>query len=530
MKKLTFIAIISILLTILITCSGNIENEPDITNNNENIQEEKNETEKYKLKKIRVYWRYKTNMESYYDQFDTIGFLLTQHRSWLENPFVQIDHNTFIDNATKCYNLIDKDMKEEEFTFVIRKLIATFNDGHAEYAQNKTFLNCLPISFWWFDDGLYIVGTTDEYSNLLHKKVLKIGGQDVNRLREKVNEYIPSDNIYGKKSRNSFYLSQQDMLGFLDLTDEQNEVSITYLNTNNKKKVILSTEARTISDSLDTRIASTLSNYKNYNVCRNSVTKLKDGDDINSFQIIDSYSLAYLKIISFSETRETAKKNIELVQNTFSEIKKHNVKHLIIDIRGNNGGSSNFEYKILSFLKNDNIEHLSTYDRYKKNNKEKIIEKLSDGIINLKEQPLFKDNNDWYCMPFPEEDMIFDGNIYVFIDNDTFSAGSTFAAIIKDNDYGTLIGQPTSNSSISFSGGSAFSIEEPFKLLELYDLDKDRPILFIGGRILVRCDEEARNREPDAIQPHINIPTTIEDHINGIDPYWEYVIEQIETR
>jgi len=115
-------------------------------------------------------------------------------------------------------------------------------------------------------------------------------------------------------------------------------------------------------------------------------------------------------------------------------------------------------------------------------------------------------------MNYPESSRQFDGNLYVLIGNKTFSMASWFAAIVKDNGLGTLIGEPTGGSSISHTSGI------PIKLKDVSFT------IYISPILTVRASQEALERERNAILPDIFIPTTIEDYKNNVDPLWDYLV------
>lgn len=52
-------------------------------------------------------------------------------------------------------------------------------------------------------------------------------------------------------------------------------------------------------------------------------------------------------------------------------------------------------------------------------------------------------------MPFPDDEYRFDGDIYILTSGYTFSAASIITAILKDNAYATIIGEPTACSSVT---------------------------------------------------------------------------------
>ena len=136
------------------------------------------------------------------------------------------------------------------------------------------------------------------------------------------------------------------------------------------------------------------------------------------------------------------------IEATFVKIEENPIDTLIIDIRDNIGGNTEYSKYLMSYLTDKpfrlygNIEAKISdaallEDSYMKDNfSDKIGETVSAGF-NEETRPY-------------EEVVPFDGQVYIAIANDTFAAASEFAALVKDYEAATLIGQMTGTNPSSF--------------------------------------------------------------------------------
>lgn len=148
-------------------------------------------------------------------------------------------------------------------------------------------------------------------------------------------------------------------------------------------------------------------------------------------------------------------------RRTFRELNRRGIKKLVIDLRGNDGGDDRYcedmaryfadkPFRISSrtlwkvtpeFRKNFELMYIPGILRWAKflygiNEHAGAIRKTKDGavaVVEHKEHKPFRS-----ALKHPKK-------VYLLIDNDTFSAGSMFAAMVKDYRLGTLVGQPTGN-------------------------------------------------------------------------------------
>jgi len=177
-------------------------------------------------------------------------------------------------------------------------------------------------------------------------------------------------------------------------------------------------------------------------------------DDINNKELIDK-----------EEFRQ-------FIDSTFRKIYERKSKDLIIDIRGNNGGTSMFSNYMISYFANKPFYELSKMgiktsrlvkDVWKDYDIPELAE-LKKKIMTLKNGTRI-DLDPMEVLPRNDK-FRFKGNVYVLIDRFSYSNATAAASIIQDYSFGTLIGEETSDLPSSCGGMQAFKL--PNTGIEVY--------------------------------------------------------------
>ncbi len=115
---------------------------------------------------------------------------------------------------------------------------------------------------------------------------------------------------------------------------------------------------------------------------------------------------------------------IDCVKAMFAEIKRKNIKNVVVDLRGNGGGSSMVGNEFIKYLPVD-CYFDGPYDwRW--------------GFLSIHRNG--KTTNSRY------ENLTFEGQVYILTDSGSFSSAKDFAMLIQDNHLGKIIGEPSANS------------------------------------------------------------------------------------
>ena len=125
---------------------------------------------------------------------DTMLLLMkSQHYIYRSKPLPQ----QLLDNAaslkTKVAQYSDERMLNE-----LERLMFYMHDGHSYILPVATKVQAffLPVQFYIFSDGVYIVDADDPYKNLIGSKVLTIQNVAVAKLVNDMNYFIHQDNRY----------------------------------------------------------------------------------------------------------------------------------------------------------------------------------------------------------------------------------------------------------------------------------------------------------------------------------------------
>lgn len=210
-----------------------------------------------------------------------------------------------------------------------------------------------------------------------------------------------------------------------------------------------------------------VSRYDNYNSKNNSNNKNSSMNN-KSFKsdIIKLSEIAYLKLYNFNPSNVDTDKS-ELLE-FFKQIQ--NYKCLIIDLRGNGGGSEQYwENNIVSNLTGKELKSdyyvLCKNGEYSKpffkaaDVKLNDTKEINESISNEMDQK-FHNYYKYEIDINPSSDSInFKGNIYLLVDKNTFSAADTFANFSKSTKFAKVLGEKTKG------GGTASGLDMPIMAL-----------------------------------------------------------------
>lgn len=253
--------------------------------------------------------------------------------------------------------------------------------------------------------------------------------------------------------------------------------------------------------------------------------------DLNTSNYNDLWSkeineeFAYLRLGTFVTWRLTFDWK-EYLENFFDELNTKGTKHLIIDVRGNEGGLTDvtdylvnklakkdgemvFRKPHLAYKKvNDNLRpYLSTWSKWFYNTS-LWTKKLNDRYRTIK----FSGNKP---KRIKKNKKAFLGESYLLIDESNSSATFILAEICKKNNYATLVGTETGGTKQGITAGQIFFLTLPNTKIEV-----DIPL--IGQYPMKTLADEG-------ISPDVWVERTLEGYISNRDEQFDKVIELINA-
>lgn len=386
--------------------------------------------------------------------------LVNKHK----NLFFNINKVAFEESVDNLKNMVDK-LDYNDIKVEISRVIANVGDAHT--AVKLPVKHILPMEFYWFKEGIYVVYATQEYKKIEFLKVIEINNILIEDVIDELTEIISHENKSYLKANIVNYIQAIELLYGLMIVDNVDGCIMKFES--------LSGEIRTEKiNSIDIgkyNEAKNHENNKNNNVVNSiEVDKLikdknkkiempmyrRNSNENYWFEYLDQEEILYFK---YNACREGEIEHIEdFIYKLINVIEKNTLKKLVIDLRNNTGGDSRLLEPFIEYIKNN------------------------------------KDIN--------ETDKLF-----VVIGRDTFSSALLNAFQFKKSTNAILIGEPT--------GGKPNCYGE----IEKFTLPNSKFLITYSTEHYKLIDDD----KCESVFPDINIELGILDFINGQDPVLEYI-------
>jgi len=233
-------------------------------------------------------------------------------------------------------------------------------------------------------------------------------------------------------------------------------------------------------------------------------------DKLWDFSFLDE-GVALLTLNTFSSNY---KKDLEtFIKDCFQQIRSLGVETVIIDIRKNGGGDSSVAEYLYSFISD---KPYRTYAEVHVKYSEDVLKKINiyDPILLFRVKVLGQKiivNKNNFKSP-RRNPLRFNGDVYVLVGSQTFSAATDFAAMIKDLSIGKIVGQETGGLASCY--GDVLSLTLPNSELKLG----------VSFKYFLRCGgfDDGRGVVPDVV---VETDPVLES--KGIDPVIDAVLDRI---
>jgi len=330
-----------------------------------------------------------------------------RRKGYVEGVYRALPQKDFDDSVRKLNDAIPK-LSDGQVVVGMMKLLRAVGDGHTGLLRppaQADYALALPLRFYLFTEGLFIIGADPKYKELLGARVVRFGDHSVDEVMRALDPVISRDNDIWPSQVGPYRMRSLPLLNALGMSPDIHKIQLAIVSP--------SGEQRTATVEADSNFPDIWNEFpKSWITYAETLgTPLPlylKNTNTNYWFEYDAAS----KVIYFQFNRVINDPNESLAafsERLFRFINEHDVSKLVIDMRWNNGGNT--------FLSRPLINRIIRSDKV--------------------DQP---------------------GKLFVIIGRRTFSAAQTTATYFERYTNAIFVGEPT-GSSPNFVGE-----ETPFTL------------------------------------------------------------------
>ena len=331
-----------------------------------------------------------------------------------------------------------------ELRYEVSKYLSSLNDAHSVILDMPTAQ--LNVDWEWMDGKLYLL---DENGKLTDKEIVSVGNIPIDDIVEEANLVFPSENEIGEGYNAKLYAKSKVILQHFGINSSAG-TTVKYLENNQVKQMDC-----------------TYTNFQNGMEDKRTFTKLIDND------------IAYISLEDFAYSR-TSLSELEKIINDIEEYKEMGIENYVVDLADNGGGIVPYADDLMHALGIEKIPRGESIARMSPLSQSQTGYIRSEGKGVVKASPSVR----------RDENI----NIYILMNEESFSLAQTFAIRLSDSNAATIIGRPSRQ-------GTSFFCNPIYFELNYSGIDGR-----VTSGITIRPDEE-KVEEP-ILQPDVYVNKT----------------------
>lgn len=264
------------------------------------------------------------------------------------------------------------------------KLVSLVGDSHTSVRYNIP-LHWFPIYPYWFKEGIYIVAAGEECAGLIGKRLVKVGGVDIEEVYERLSSVIAHENQAVLKYELCQVVRCAELLKYFGYAGSLDEGSFTFADSDGN---------------LETTKVRTLPHYTGGMIVRledrfnqsDTVVSRQNRGEMYWYKYVAQDKMLYFQ---YNVCREDQSKPVrQLVREVMDLVNNQDVSKFVLDLRNNGGGDS------------------------------RVIQPLIDALAR--------------CEKINKR-----GHLFVVIGRTTFSSAILNALVLKNKTEAIFVGEPT---------------------------------------------------------------------------------------
>ena len=141
-----------------------------------------------------------------------------------------------MDTIHRIPRLSDSELRTE-----VQRILAMVGDGHTTSlfgSQPDAEQVRLPVEFYRFEDGLFVVAADESFRSMIGNRVIRIGKRSAHEASEELQSYVSCDNASGRRVGECAYLTQLDFLRASGTANSDADLRITLEDENGSTRIV----------------------------------------------------------------------------------------------------------------------------------------------------------------------------------------------------------------------------------------------------------------------------------------------------
>jgi len=420
---------------------------------------------------------------------------------------------------------LNDSLTENQFRYILQDVTTKIRCGHTSVRSSRKYIRYLdtalqktfPLALKVWPDSMAVIANTHRRDSIFRRGtvVYRINGLTTKQITDTFFNYLVTDGhaINGKyqalSSGANFGTLYRNIFGLTD------KFEIEYRDSLGQKRIASTNVFVPVRDT--TR--RTLPPPSNRD--RGTAPSPPRINRVRSLQVDTTLSTAYMTLTTFARGNKLR----SFFHKSFRVMKERSIKNLVIDVRSNGGGDAGLSTLLTRYLVDrkfklaDSLYAVRRSGPYNKYIKKHLLYRMGMFFVTKKKR------DGYYHFTFferhyysPRKKNHFNGDVYIIIGGNSFSATTLFAKALQAQKNVTIVGEESGGGAY---GNSAWMI--PDVVLPNTKIRFRLPLFrLVMDKNLVR--------EGRGIQPDIYVAPSAETIRLGIDPKSEAVRQLIVSK
>jgi hypothetical protein len=246
-------------------------------------------------------------------------------------------------------------LTDSQVLIELMKLMRKLNDGHTGILgrlENAEAALAVPLQFYLFKEGLFIIGADPDHKELLGAQVLRFGDSTVPQIMQALDPLIQRDNDFWPNQVDPYRMRSLPLLNGLGLIPDTKKVNLTIKD--------LQGQERTVTVAANSDFPNIWNDFpKTWLTYAATSGKplplyLKNMTTAYWFEYLPESKLVYFQ---YNRVRNDGEESLaKFTERLFKFINDNDVDKLVIDMRWNNGGNTFLSQPLLyGLIRNEKI-------------------------------------------------------------------------------------------------------------------------------------------------------------------------------